>query len=183
MADKLVQSGGLTLVKTYNNTLLGLWKVNEEVLTNYEQGQVAMVQKSQKLWQGEKLKDAANLVLTETQKPVDATGNFFHRVKIAYDTAYAIIIDKEPTKISDVSIEEVGGDYAIISFKTNHPAWGKVNYGDSLSYGREVMLPEREYEHQAKLTGLEKGKKYFFEVMAQNKNYAYDAYYVVEIPN
>ncbi len=114
------------------------------------------------------------------QKPVDDTQDFIGRAKVGIDTFNAIVFDPNPTVISDVTIEEIGPDYKVVSWKTNHPAWGKVNYGSDLSYGKEVLLLEREKYHKAKLTGLKPGGRYFFEVMSQNKNYAFDAYYSFE---
>jgi hypothetical protein len=113
-------------------------------------------------------------------KPVDANGNFFYRVRVGVDTFIAIVFDPAPTSISGVIIEEVGKDYAVVSWKTNHFATGKVNYGQNLMYGKEVILTKREKVHTARLTGLKPGDRYFFEVMSQNKNYAYDAYYSFE---
>jgi len=113
-------------------------------------------------------------------KPVNETGGFLNRLRVGVDTFSAIIFDPNPTYISDVTIEELGRDYAIVSWKTNHYAWGKVNYGTSTSYGEEVILTEREKIHKARLTKLNPGEKYYFEVMSQNKNYVYDAYYTFE---
>lgn len=117
------------------------------------------------------------------KRPVDQADDFAARVKVGADTFMAIVFDPNPTKISNVTIEEIGKDYAIISWQTNHFAWGKVNYGEDLSYGKEASLDKREKYHQAKLVDLKPGKRYFFEVMSQNKNYAYDAYYSFEVSN
>lgn len=113
-------------------------------------------------------------------KPVNDTAGFFSRIKIGVDTFTAIVFDPQPTYISDVTIEELGKDYAVVSWKTNHYAWGKVNFGTSTSYGEEVILAQREKFHRARLNNLKPGEKYYFEVMSQNKNYAYDAYYTFE---
>lgn len=71
-----------------------------------------------------------------------------------FDTFEDVVISNDPTKITNVTIEEIGEDYAIVSFKTNHPAWGKVNYGETLSYGEEIFMMERSYDHKAKNTSL-----------------------------
>ncbi len=164
------------------NSVATIIQSGQDLASNYEEGRLRTIQKANDLWPGEKLVEATDLVLREIRKPVDKTNGFVEGVRIVYGTAMAVFFDKEPTKISDVTVEEVGDGYAIISFKTNHFAYGKVNYGETLAYGEEVDLPKREKIHKAKLTGLKKGGKYFFEVMAQNKNYAYDAYYTLEIP-
>ncbi len=107
-------------------------------------------------------------------------GDFAYRLRVGTDTFYAIVFDDNPTVITDVTIEEIGPDFAVVSWKTNHFATGKVNYGADLTYGQEVLLEKREKYHTARLSGLEKGKRYFFEVMSQSKTYAYDAYYSFE---
>lgn len=124
--------------------------------------------------------EAIRITLRSIQKPAAETADFFYRFKVGVDTFQAIVFDEKPTMITDVTIEEIGTDYAVVSWKTNHFANGKVNYGSSLSYGEEIILEKREKYHQAKLTGLKPGQRIFFEVMSQNKNYAYDAYYSFE---
>ncbi len=177
--NKLKQTSktlALSLISTGNK----ISNINTNIITSYNDSYSKVKNNVANTWRGDKLAEAIELSKLQIQKPVAKTNNFFEKTKIVLDTAYAVYFSKEPTKITDVTIEEIGEDYAVVSFKTNHPAWGKVNYGESLSYGEEVFMMERSYEHKAKLTGLTKGKKYFFEVMAQNKNYAYDAYYGFE---
>jgi len=129
-----------------------------------------------------KINEGFSLAMLSARKPVDNSANFIERAKLWLLTFESVVLDPAPTQISEVMIEEIGSNYAIVSWKTNHYAWGKVNYGQDLSYGKGVLLSEREKYHQAKLTNLEPGKKYFFEVMSQNKNYVYDAFYTFEIP-
>ena len=95
----------------------------------------------------------------------------------------AVFFDKDPTMISDLRVEETGKDYAVIYWKTNHYATSKVNYGFDTSYGQDVYSTKRVKEHKMVLENLEPGKKYFFEVMSQNKNYVYDAYHTFETRN
>jgi len=123
---------------------------------------------------------AATTTLHGFQEPVEDIYDFGTRVKAGAETFYAIVFDKEPTHISKVTIEEIGTDYVTVSWETNHPATGKVNYGDTLSFGKEVQLTKYENTHTAKLQGLTPGKKYFFEVMSHGKNYTYDSFYTVE---
>jgi|GEM_PF-2714884 len=123
---------------------------------------------------------AFDVLARSIKKPIDDTSGFLYRVKVGVSTFYAIVFDPNPTYISDVTIEELGRDYAIISWKTNHYAWGKINYGEDLTYGKEVVVLDRKKEHIVRLTGLEPDKRYFFEVMSQSKNYTYDAYYSFE---
>ena len=49
--------------------------------------------------------------------------------------------------------------------------------GTNLQYGQEAWGDDNTKKHIVKITKLKPGEKYFFEVMSQNKNYAYDAYY------
>ena len=113
--------------------------------------------------------------------PLINNDNIFSRFKVASSTFIALMVDPSPTQISNVMIEEIGLDYAVVSWKTNHFTFNnKVNYGKDTSYGQDVILNKREKYHQARLTNLEPGSKYFFEVMSQGKNYVYDAYYSFE---
>ena len=91
--------------------------------------------------------------------------------------------DKEPTKILLVKVEAVTPTSAVIHWLTNHHATSAVNYGFDTSYGSKVQSSERVKEHRMELTNLEAGKTYFFEVMSQNKNYVYDAYYTLTTPS
>jgi len=109
--------------------------------------------------------------------------NLATRLKIATSTFIAIVFDKEPTRIADIRVEEVSPSSAMIVWETNHFATSKVNYGFSTSYGQEVFSNQRVKEHRFVLKDLEPGKLYYFEVMSQNKNYAYDAYYTFTTPD
>lgn len=108
--------------------------------------------------------------------------SFAQRVNIASSTFVAILFDQNPTRITDTRVEEVSSTRAIIIWKTNHFATSKVNYGFSTTYGKEVYSAERVKEHRIVLSDLEPGKTYYFEVMSQNKNYAFDAYYTLTTP-
>lgn len=104
------------------------------------------------------------------------------RLKIAASTFVAIVFDNEPTRISDIRVEKVTPTSTTIVWRTNHYATGKINYGFSTTYGKEVFSDQRVKEHRFVLKDLEPGKLYYFEVMSQNKNYAYDAYYTFTTP-
>jgi len=47
----------------------------------------------------------------------------------------------------------------------------------TVKYGQEIWADQGDKYHVVKITGLKPGTNYFFEVMSQNKNYAFDAYY------
>lgn len=126
--------------------------------------------------------EALSLSFQAISKPIQQGADFLDRVKVGASTFYAIVIDEKPTMITDVTVEEIGKDYAIVSWKTNHYATGKVNYGKDLTYGEEVILEQKETYHKAVLTGLEPGERFYFEVMSEGKNYTYDAFYSFETP-
>ncbi len=134
---------------------------------------------------GTRLSQGSNATLRSILKPAEDSKNFAERVvkstKIAVATFHSYMFDPSPTKIENVELVEIGKDYAIISWKTNHYTRNnKVNYGQTLTYGQSAWGEDGEKNHQVKITGLKAGKKYYFEVMSQNKNYAYDAYYSFE---
>ncbi len=86
-----------------------------------------------------------------------------------------IVLDSEPTKITDVSVSELTPTTAVIIWKTNHQATSKVNYGRTKDYGKDIQVNEKVRNHRLKITGLEPGVTYNYEVMSQGKNYVYDA--------
>ncbi|PIS09107.1 hypothetical protein COT75_03290 [Candidatus Beckwithbacteria bacterium CG10_big_fil_rev_8_21_14_0_10_34_10] len=97
------------------------------------------------------------------------------KIKITASFLTSVWLDKEPTRIANVKVAEVGPDYALITWETNHYATSKVNFGQSYDYGKSIESDKRVKKHQIKITGLEPGKEYFYEVMSQNKNYVFDA--------
>ncbi len=112
------------------------------------------------------------------QKKEDPFKDIKEKLQITSEDLYVIWIDKEPTRITDVKILETGKDYAVIYWKTNHYTNNnKVNYGETMSYGNHAFAPDQQKEHKLKLTNLQSGKKYVFEVMSQNKNYVYDSFH------
>lgn len=81
----------------------------------------------------------------------------------------------EPTKISDVQVATLSPTQVKITWKTNHPANGKVNYGLDRTYPFDVQSEKRITHHEFALTDLKPDTLYYFEVMSHNKNYVYDA--------
>jgi len=117
-------------------------------------------------------------IATALTPTANTIGNFAYRQKVKLLSIAEILFDKNPTVITGVKVAEVGKDYAVISWETNHHTKNnKVNYGESLSYGQDVLSQERARHHELKIVGLKPNKKYFFEVMSQNKNYVYDAWH------
>ena len=98
---------------------------------------------------------------------------------IAYDTYF----NKAAPTISDVTIEEVGDTYSVVSWKSNHYSTGKLNYGLEAGHwykeegGGSVFSDKKKKLHRVKVENLTTNTKYYFEVMSQNGGYVYDAYY------
>lgn len=89
-----------------------------------------------------------------------------------------IVLSREPTRITDVKVIEVGADYAIVEWRTNHYTKNnKINWGENTSYGRYAFAEDYSKVHQVRLGELIPGTKYAFEVMSQNKNYIYDSFH------
>ncbi|GAG13241.1 unnamed protein product, partial [marine sediment metagenome] len=109
---------------------------------------------------------------------LNTAGKTAHNTKVKIEATAELWFDKEPTRITEVKIAEVGKDYAVIFWRTNHYTRNnKVNYGENRSYGNNVFSEDREREHTAKITNLKPNTKYVFEVMSQNKNYIYDSFH------
>ena len=90
----------------------------------------------------------------------------------------------EPTRIAEVNAEILSSTSVKITWTTNHPANGKVNYGfKSGEYTFEEQTDKRTSDHEFILTDLKPGTEYHFEVMSQNKNYVYDANRTFKTPS
>jgi hypothetical protein len=115
--------------------------------------------------------DAVSWVVSPVSGVFAGVGN-----KLA--ATFDIWFNNNPTYIADVDIIEIGSDFAIVEWKTNHHTRNnKINYGESLSFGSSVQAPELEEIHRVRLEGLKPNTEYYFEVMSQGKNYVYDAHY------
>ncbi len=118
-------------------------------------------------------------VIADMSSPIIAgVGHFAYRQEVKLLSIAEILFDKNPTVITNVKVAEISKDYVVITWETNHYTTNnKVNYGESLSYGQDVLSQERARHHEFRISGLEPDRKYFFEVMSKNKNYVYDAYH------
>lgn len=173
--------------KTISNGISG---INKELERSREQArkQIAKTHKSTSDGLsriGAKAREGGNAALRSISRPAEESKNFADRliksVTIAVVTFESYMFDDKPTRIENVELAEIGKDYAIVTWKTNHYTRNnKVNYGESLTYDKNAWGKDGEKNHRVKITGLKQGKRYFFEVMSQNKNYAYDAYYSFE---
>jgi hypothetical protein len=89
---------------------------------------------------------------------------------------FGYLFATEPTRISDVKVVVLSPTSTKISWQTNHPASGKVNYGfASGDYIFEIQDDKKINYHEFVLENLDPNTEYHFEVMSQNKNYVYDA--------
>ncbi|MBI2590945.1 MAG: peptidoglycan DD-metalloendopeptidase family protein [Candidatus Blackburnbacteria bacterium] len=172
-------SSSSTLAQDVNSLL-------DQTATNYEANTRGTIRQSQ----DQINKNAAQIATQASQVLKDqanrlggtylTAAGYLDRTRIWLLSFNSIVIDPNPTQIADVTIEEIGTDYMVVSWNTNHFSTGKVNYGEDLAYGKEVFLNSLGKHHVAKLTGLKSGTRYYFEVMSQGKTYTYDAFYSFE---
>lgn len=82
----------------------------------------------------------------------------------------------EPTAITNVAVTILSPTSAQVTWTTNQPANGKINWGLAAGeYPFESQTEQRSTAHQFMLTNLTPNTDYHFEVMSHNKNYVYDA--------
>lgn len=110
-----------------------------------------------------------------TKAPKQFISRFGNWVSYSAISFGEIVLDSKSTQISDVRIEKATATTATIYWKTNHLATSKVNYGITKDYGDDVQDDSKVHEHRLKITGLNPGTTYHYEVMSQGKNYVYDA--------
>ncbi len=97
---------------------------------------------------------------------------------------FGYLFATEPTKIAEVNAEILSSTSVKITWTTNHPANGKVNYGfKSGEYKFEDQTDKRTTHHEFTITNLEPNTEYHYEVMSQNKNYVYDANRTFKTPS
>ena len=138
---------------------------------------------------GSTVSNAAGVIANATQKTVNSTkegiGNLAFKVGektqgISETAGFALVklgylFVNEPTKIADVQVAVLSPTSVKVSWKTNHPANGKVNYGLDRTYPFDVQSEKRVTNHEYALTNLNPDTLYYFEVMSHNKNYVYDS--------
>ena len=92
---------------------------------------------------------------------------------------------EEQVRISDVAIGNLTPTSAVISWKTNRVSRGKINYGASISYGKEERVDDYTAEHNVTLRNLTPGQTYYFEVLATDLagEDTFDAYYGFSTPS
>lgn len=87
-------------------------------------------------------------------------------------------------QITNVAINAASPDSAAITWKTNRVSKGKLNYGQTISYGQEAFEQVFATDHKIELQGLQPGTKYYFEVLATDIDggQTFDAYYGFTTP-
>lgn len=118
----------------------------------------------------------SQILATFTRPVGEAVDNFIARLQQTYE----IWLLDESTVITNLHVSDAGDDYLVIQWETNHLANSKVSYGSDRDYGQDVIIDRPTRQHQVVLANLNPGKKYYFEVMSQGKNYTYDAWHEVE---
>lgn len=127
------------------------------------------------------------------QRVIDPVLRVGRWVAIGARVAYDGIRGKEavPLAISDVAITKIDATSATISWKTNRPTQGKVNWGPTLAYGAdpgnqggEAFVNDFAQEHSVRIEPLGAKTKYYFEVLATDLkgNDTFDAYYSFTTP-
>ncbi len=79
----------------------------------------------------------------------------------------AFTIDTTPPVISNVTISDITPDSAVITWTTDEPAYGQLQYGTDTEYGSFTDPdPTLKTEHSVRLTGLSFKTEYHFRVKA-----------------
>jgi hypothetical protein len=73
----------------------------------------------------------------------------------------------EPITFDNITVEQVGPDYAVISWNVDPPAQGWIEYGTDQTYGSETT---RELSllgfHRQRISGLQPETQYHFRIIA-----------------
>lgn len=117
------------------------------------------------------------------QKPKDITSRLSEWSGYIGASFRDIVLDGSPTVISDVTVEQLTSTSVVITWKTNHQATSKVNYGTTLDFGKDKQTTKRSYNHRVEITGLDPNTTYYYEVMSQSRDYVYDAHHVFVTPD
>ncbi len=105
---------------------------------------------------------------TVTAEARDAAGNVGTSEPVTVTVANGPP-DTTPPVISDVSAEGVSGTSAVITWTTDEPADGQVEYGTTPAYGQMSPLsPSRVTEHSVAIAGLSPGTTYHFRVRSRD---------------
>jgi len=116
----------------------------------------------------------------------EPVGRFIKKQAIIATYVYQMQFDSKPTTISNITIASLAPTTATIQWDTNHlTRSAKVNYGTSNTdpyTGSVIDTDDVSDHHSVTLTGLTPATTYYFEVMNQNGDYVFDAYYSLTTP-
>lgn len=87
-------------------------------------------------------------------------------------------------QITNVAIKSLVPDSTTVSWTTNRVSKGKINYGQTISYGQEALEQSFVLNHTIELKGLQPATKYYFEVLETDVGgeQTFDAYYGFTTP-
>ncbi len=173
-----LEKAGQNITQASKNFFDGLGSLTHNVITGIGNG-IAFV--FDKTGQGLALTTARNGIANLAFAIGEKTDNVSHGfgtaiIKIGY------LFVPEPTRIVNVKIAKSTPTSMTVTWETNHPANGKVNYGLTADYGQDIQSDKRITKHEFTVTGLKPNTTYFYEVMSQNRNYVYDANHTFTTP-
>ena len=161
-----LENGGQMLAQISNNTLIAVRNTSIASEENTKRAINKFYSESSKVLAGGISKLAFGV-----GERADIVSN---RLSVAI-VNFGYLFATEPTRIYDVSVADLSPTSVKVSWRTNHPANGKINYGLDESYPLDAQTSKRTTYHEFTLTNLTSNTEYHFEVMSQNKNYVYDA--------
>jgi predicted RNA-binding Zn-ribbon protein involved in translation (DUF1610 family) len=78
--------------------------------------------------------------------------------------------DTEPPQISNILVSGITDRLAVVSWSTNEPAQGVVEYGTSAAYGQRMLDATFTLDHAITLAGLSASTTYHFRVSATDSS-------------
>ncbi|MBI2103899.1 fibronectin type III domain-containing protein [Candidatus Woesebacteria bacterium] len=154
--------------------LVGSTSITAQPATKIASGVFAFVKES--------VNYASFIASNQYTKQVEFLGKVADWLSYTRTSFKEIVLDTQPTVITEVKVIQASPTSATISWKTNHLSTSQVSYGETLDYGQDVVSNEKVHEHILEVKDLKPSTKYFYEVMSQNKNYVYNAYHEFTTP-
>lgn len=111
------------------------------------------------LWNTSQTPDGPHLL---TALAFDAAGNS------SSSDGVSVVVDNEPVQVSGVTVAGVTATGATVSWTTNKPADGQVEYGATAAYGASTVLESAPaLSHSAAVSGLTPGTQYHFRARSK----------------